>query len=189
MGPCQGKMCHGLAARVHARLTGLESRPDRPHDRLAHRSSRSRWPPSPGRTWRPSAGRPCTSGTRRSAPGGSTWATGSGRSPTATSNAEVRAVREAAGLIDVSTLGKLDVQGADAGAFLDWLHPNRFSDLRSGRVRYRAMLDDAGIVLDDGTVARLGDERFFVSTTTGNLEAVEQWLGWWLAGGASRRVA
>ena len=103
--------------------------------------------------------------------------------------AEVRAVREAAGLIDVSTLGKLEVQGPDAGAFLDWLHPNRFSDLREGRVRYRAMLDDAGIILDDGTVARLGPERFFVSTTTGTIDAVEQWFRWWLAGSRPRRVA
>ena len=45
------------------------------------------------------------------------------------------------------------------------------------------MLDDAGIILDDGTVARLGEDRFLVSTTTGNLDAVEQWFGWWLAGG------
>jgi sarcosine oxidase subunit alpha len=97
--------------------------------------------------------------------------------------AECRAVRTAAGIIDVSTLGKLMLQGSDAGAFLDWLHPNRFSDLRQGRVRYRAMLDDAGIVLDDGTVARLSGDRFFVSTTTGNLDAVEGWLRWWLADG------
>ena len=86
----------------------------------------------------------------------------------------------------MSTLGKLDVQGADAGAFLDWLHPNRFSDLKVGRVRYRAMLDDAGIILDDGAVARLGPERFFLSTTTGNLDAVDQWLLWWLAGDRRR---
>jgi sarcosine oxidase subunit alpha len=101
---------------------------------------------------------------------------------------ECRVVHEAAGLIDVSTLGKLDLQGPDAAEFLDWLHPNRFSDLRVGRVRYRAMLDDAGIILDDGTVARLGPERFFVSTTTGNLDAMDQWFGWWLAGG-ERRVS
>ena len=82
----------------------------------------------------------------------------------------------------MSTLGKLDVSGADAGAFLDWLHPNRFSDLKVGRVRYRAMCDDAGIVLDDGTVARLAPDRFFLSTTTGTIDAMEQWLTWWLAG-------
>ena len=48
------------------------------------------------------------------------------------------------------------------------------------------MLDDAGIILDDGAIARLGPERFFVSTTTGNLDAVDQWLRWWLASGGRR---
>ena len=62
---------------------------------------------------------------------------------------ECRAVHEAVGLIDVSTLGKLELSGRDGGAFLDWLHPNRFSDMEPGRVRYRVMCDDAGIILDD----------------------------------------
>jgi sarcosine oxidase subunit alpha len=95
---------------------------------------------------------------------------------------ECRAVHEAVGLIDVSTLGKLEVAGREAAAFLDWLHPNRFSDLKPGRVRYRVLCDDAGIILDDGTVARLGEERFLVTTTTGGVEAIEQWFTWWLAG-------
>jgi sarcosine oxidase subunit alpha len=95
---------------------------------------------------------------------------------------ECRAVHEAVGLIDVSTLGKLDVRGRDAAAFLDWLHPNRFSDLKPGRVRYRILCDDAGIILDDGTVARLADERFLVTTTTGGVDGIEQWMDWWLAG-------
>jgi len=96
--------------------------------------------------------------------------------------AECLAVHERAGLIDVSTLGKLDIKGKDAAQFLDWIHPNRFSDLKVGRVRYRVMLDDAGIILDDGTVARLGEEHFFLTTGSGSLELVEQWLEWWLAG-------
>jgi sarcosine oxidase subunit alpha len=95
--------------------------------------------------------------------------------------AEIRAVHDRVGLIDVSTLGKLDVRGRDAGEFLDWLHPNRFSDLKVGRIRYRAMTDDAGIILDDGTVARLGDDRYLVTTGTGSLDAVDGWLRWWLA--------
>jgi len=96
---------------------------------------------------------------------------------------ECRAVRQAVGIIDVSTLGKLEVVGHDAATFLDWLHPNRFSDLPIGRVRYRIMCDDAGIVLDDGIVARLADDRFLVTTATGTIDAVDQWLEWWLAGG------
>jgi sarcosine oxidase subunit alpha len=95
---------------------------------------------------------------------------------------ECRAVRGAVGIIDVSTLGKLEVVGRDAAAFLDWLHPNRFSDLGVGRVRYRIMCDDAGIILDDGVVARLGAERFLVTTATGTIDAIEQLLEWWLAG-------
>jgi sarcosine oxidase subunit alpha len=101
--------------------------------------------------------------------------------------AECRAVHRGVGLIDVSTLGKLDVRGRDAGEFLDWLHPNRFSDLAVGRIRYRAMTDDAGILLDDGTVARLGEQRYFVTTGTGSLDAVDQWLRWWSAS-SDRRV-
>ena len=96
--------------------------------------------------------------------------------------AECRAVHERVGLIDVGTLGKLDIQGRDAARFLDWIHPNRFSDLKAGRVRYRVMLDDAGIILDDGTVARLGEERFFLTTGSGSLELVAEWLDWWLTG-------
>jgi sarcosine oxidase subunit alpha len=103
-------------------------------------------------------------------------------SPSRVVDAECRAVREAVGIIDVSTLGKLEVVGRDAASFLDWLHPNRFSDLGPGRVRYRLMCDDAGIILDDGVVARLGDARFLVTTATGTIDAIEQLLEWWLAG-------
>jgi sarcosine oxidase subunit alpha len=95
---------------------------------------------------------------------------------------EYRAVREAVGLIDVGTLGKLDVRGADAGRLLDLVYTNRFSDLRPGRVRYAVLCDEAGIMLDDGTISRLADDRWFITTTTGNLDFVQQWLDWWLVG-------
>ena len=87
-----------------------------------------------------------------------------------------RAVHEAVGLIDVSTLGKLDLKGRDAGAFLDWLHPNRFSDLKPGRTRYRVMCDDAGIILVDGVVARISDDHYLVTTATGSIDAIENEL-------------
>ncbi|HLJ14063.1 MAG TPA: 2Fe-2S iron-sulfur cluster-binding protein [Bryobacteraceae bacterium] len=96
--------------------------------------------------------------------------------------AEYTAVRERAGLIDVSTLGKLDVRGPDAGALLDLVYTHRFSDLKPGRVRYALMCDESGIILDDGTISRLGPDRYFVTTTTGNLDFVYQQLAWYLAG-------
>ncbi len=96
--------------------------------------------------------------------------------------AEYKAVRERAGLIDVSTLGKLDVKGPDAGALLDLAYTHRFSDLKPGRVRYALMCDESGIILDDGTISRLDADRYFVTTTTGNLDFVYQQLAWYLAG-------
>lgn len=96
--------------------------------------------------------------------------------------AEYRAVRERVGLIDVSTLGKLDVKGRDAGKLLDKVYAGRLSDLRAGRVRYSVLCDEAGVILDDGTVSRLADDHYFLTTTTGNLEFVDQWLKWWSIG-------
>ena len=95
---------------------------------------------------------------------------------------EYWAVRQRVGLIDLSTLGKLDVVGSDAGKLLDKVYTNRFSDLRVGRARYGVICDEAGIILDDGTVSRVADDRYFITTTTGNIEFVHEWLDWWLAG-------
>ncbi|MGP2490919.1 sarcosine oxidase subunit alpha family protein [Mesorhizobium sp. PUT5] len=80
--------------------------------------------------------------------------------------AEMRLVREAAGLMDISTLGKIDVQGPDAAIFLDRVYANGFAKLAVGRARYGVMLRDDGIVLDDGTTTRLGEHRFFMTTST-----------------------
>ncbi len=79
---------------------------------------------------------------------------------------EVGYVREAVGICDVSTLGKIDIKGKDAGAFLDLLYTNMFSALKVGRVRYGLMLREDGHVMDDGTTARLGEEHFVMTTTT-----------------------
>ena len=79
---------------------------------------------------------------------------------------EVRMVRRAVGVADVSTLGKIDLQGPDAGAFLDFVYANRISTLKVGRVRYGIMLREDGHVMDDGTVARLGRNHFVLTTTT-----------------------
>ena len=79
---------------------------------------------------------------------------------------EVRQVRDAVGICDVSTLGKIDVQGADAGRFLDFVYTNTVSTLKPGRVRYGLMLREDGFVMDDGTCARLAPDHFVVTTTT-----------------------
>ena len=81
---------------------------------------------------------------------------------------EAKNVRERVGLADVSTLGKIDVQGPDALAFLERVYCNNLKSLGVGRVRYGLMLREDGMVFDDGTIARLDDERFFITCTTAN---------------------
>jgi sarcosine oxidase subunit alpha len=91
-----------------------------------------------------------------------------------TVNREVRATREGVGICDVSTLGKIDVQGPDAPALLDRLYINTISTLAVGKARYGVMLREDGIVMDDGTTTRLADDRFFLTTTTVNAAKVMQ---------------
>jgi heterotetrameric sarcosine oxidase alpha subunit len=91
-----------------------------------------------------------------------------------TVNREVRSVRESVGWCDVSTLGKIELRGGDVGVFLDRIYINTFSTLPVGRVRYGMMLREDGFALDDGTVARLADDCFFLTTTTANAGRVFQ---------------
>ena len=86
--------------------------------------------------------------------------------------AEARDVRRSVGITDVSTLGKIDVQGPDAARFLDFIYANTFSTLPVGRARYGIMLREDGMLFDDGTTSRLGPEHFLVTTTTANSAAV-----------------
>ncbi|MDG1936063.1 MAG: sarcosine oxidase subunit alpha family protein [Paracoccaceae bacterium] len=79
---------------------------------------------------------------------------------------EVMMVREHVGVCDVSTLGKIDIKGPDAGHLLDLVYTNKFSSLAVGKVRYGLMLREDGHVLDDGTTARLNHEHFLMTTTT-----------------------
>lgn len=89
---------------------------------------------------------------------------------------EVRTVRSSVGVCDVSTLGKIDIQGADAGAFLDRVYVNVFSTLPVGKSRYGLMLREDGFVMDDGTTAQLAKDRYVMSTTTANAAGVMQHL-------------
>ena len=79
---------------------------------------------------------------------------------------EASIVRNAVGVCDVTTLGKIDVQGPDAAEFLDFIYTGTMSTLKVGRVRYGLMLREDGHIMDDGTCARLGETQFIVTTTT-----------------------
>ena len=91
-------------------------------------------------------------------PGETTWRQACDR--------EVVMVRTAVGVADVSTLGKIDIQGGDAARFLDLVYTNTFATLPVGRVRYGLMLREDGMVMDDGTTARLGETHYLMTTTT-----------------------
>lgn len=81
---------------------------------------------------------------------------------------EVRAVRGSVGVCDVTTLGKIDVQGTDAADFLNKVYANGFAKLAVGKTRYGLMLREDGIAMDDGTTARLAEDHFIMTTTTAN---------------------
>jgi len=81
---------------------------------------------------------------------------------------EVLATRKGVGVCDVTTLGKIDIQGTDAGTFLDRVYANTFSTLPVGKVRYGLMLREDGLVMDDGTTARLSETEYVMTTTTAN---------------------
>ena len=89
---------------------------------------------------------------------------------------EVLATRSSVGVCDVSTLGKIDIQGRDAGAFLDLAYSNTFSTLAIGKTRYGLMLREDGMVMDDGTTARLGEMHYVMTTTTANAGSVYRHL-------------
>jgi heterotetrameric sarcosine oxidase alpha subunit len=96
---------------------------------------------------------------------------------------EVQAVRGSVGVCDVSTLGKIDLQGPDAALFLDRLYTNSWTTLGVGKARYALMLREDGFVLDDGTTSRLAEDRYVMTTTTANaakvlqhMELCHQWL-------------
>ena len=86
------------------------------------------------------------------------------------------AVRQAVGLVDVGTLGKIDIQGPDALEFIQRIYCNNFANLPVGKLRYGLMLREDGIVMDDGTVARLGEHHYLISTTTANAGKVQSYL-------------
>lgn len=93
---------------------------------------------------------------------------------------ECAAVRSGVGILDGSTLGKIDVQGRDAAELLDRIYTNLMSSLKVGAVRYGVMCGVDGMVIDDGTVMRLAEDRFLVYTTTGGAAKILDWMEEWL---------
>ena len=180
MGPCQGKLCQVPSIRILARETGIAT------EAIGTTTARPPWAPVElgllaGRHHEPTKRSPLHS--RHEQAGGQMMWTGQWRRPFAYGDpaAEVRAVHESLGVIDVSTLGKLVVEGPGAAELLERLYPNRFADLKTGRVRYGVLTSDGGRIMDDGTVARLADDLFYVTTTSTGSESVGEWFEWWNA--------
>jgi sarcosine oxidase, subunit alpha len=181
MGPCQGKLCHLSSIRIYAQENRMYE------SAVGTTTARPPWSPVELGLL---AGRDLTPARRssihwRHEEAGATiqWA-GPWKRPYAYGDNpedEVRAVHESLGVIDVSTLGKLIVEGPEAVALLERLYPNRFGDMRSGRIRYGVLTSDGGRIMDDGTIARLGDDLFYVTTTSTGADAVTAWFEWWNA--------
>lgn len=93
---------------------------------------------------------------------------------------ECRAARNGVAMMDGSTLGKINVQGPDAGVLLDRLYTNLMSTLKVGRVRYGVMCGVDGMAIDDGTVIRVAEHEFLLTTTTGNAAKILEWMEEWL---------
>jgi sarcosine oxidase subunit alpha len=93
---------------------------------------------------------------------------------------ECLAVRNSVGILDASTLGKIDIQGPDAAQLLNWVYTNPWSKLEVGKCRYGLMLDENGMVFDDGVTVRLAEQHYMMTTTTGGAARVLTWLERWL---------
>ncbi|WP_110686750.1 sarcosine oxidase subunit alpha family protein [Salinicola aestuarinus] len=92
---------------------------------------------------------------------------------------ECLAVRQGVGILDASTLGKIDIQGPDAREFLGRIYTNKWAKLAPGRVRYGLMCKDDGMLMDDGTTSCLAENHFLMTTTTGGAASVLEWLELW----------
>ncbi len=184
MGPCQGRMCSQNAVHLCARLTGANV--------LATGVTTARPPVTPvpmgvlaGQTamgtshMEPVQLTPVDAWHR--ANGAKMIVAGLWMRPEHYGDpiAEVKTVREAVGLIDVSTLGKLRLTGPGVPALLDRLYVNRLGDLSTGRARYGVMCNDEGVILDDGVTARLGETEWYTTTTSSGASAIYEWMQWW----------
>jgi sarcosine oxidase, subunit alpha len=179
MGPSQGKHSNMNALRILARFRGMGV------EQLGLTTSRPMYHPVPmkllaGRSFYPERRTPIDA---QHAALGAVWMPAgnwrrpeyyavSGESRAQSIDAEVHAVRSSVGLIDVGTLGKIEVYGPDSPELLDRVYAGRFSDLKVGMTRYGLMLDESGVIIDDGVVARLGEQLYYFTTTTGGSATV-----------------
>jgi sarcosine oxidase, subunit alpha len=179
MGPSQGKHSNMNALRILGRVRGVGV------DDLGLTTARPMYHPVPmkllaGRSFYPERRTPIDA--QHTALGAVWMPAGnwrrpefyavSGESRAQSIDAEVHAVRSGVGLIDVGTLGKIEIYGPDAAELLDRVYAGRYSDLKVGMTRYGLMLDESGVIIDDGVIARLGAERFYFTTTTGGSATV-----------------
>ena len=96
---------------------------------------------------------------------------------------ECKVARNAAAMMDATTLGKIDIQGPDAPEFMDILYTNQMSTLKPGRCRYGMMLREDGMVYDDGVAICLAPNHYHITTSTGHAAGVMTWLEEWLTNG------
>ena len=179
MGPSQGKHSNMNALRVLARFRGVGV------EQLGLTTSRPMYHPVPmkllaGRSFYPERRTPIDA---QHAALGAVWMPAgnwrrpeyyavSGESRADSIAAEVRAVRSTVGLIDVGTLGKIEIYGPQAAELLDRVYAGRYSDLKVGMTRYGLMLDESAVIIDDGVIARLNEQLFYFTTTTGGSAGV-----------------
>ncbi len=183
MGPCQGKMCSLVCTAIHANQIGLKLNETR--------RTTARPPYQPltlglldGPPHRPV--KLTALHYKHMALNATMMNMGEWKRPKSYGSLEreYRAIREQVGIIDLSTLGRFSVKGPEAGKFLELVYTHIYSNLKIGKARYALLLTETGKVMDDGIIARLGEDEYFVTSSTGNAELVEEWLKWWQVTGS-----
>ena len=173
MGPSQGKLSNANAIRILARLNGASinetgtttSRPFYQPVRISHLAGRRFHPQrrTPLDGWHRQHGAEMMHAGAWMRP---EFYSTSGSTRDACILAEAKNVREHVGLIDVGTLGKILVCGPDAARFLEHIYTGRFEKQKVGRLRYGVACDETGVIIEDGVIARLAEDRFYVSATS-----------------------